>query len=164
MTKNHLPVYGVGPFYGTFIIALTVLGIILSRIELLSRGDINQCQILFIIIGIFFVITGLLIWFPAAFGSRKIDNYIVKNNLCTDGIYGIVRNPCYSGIMFACTGVLIIAHNLFLLVLPFIYWLTMTILMKETEEIWLSNMYGQNYVNYCKRVNRCIPWFSREKE
>ena len=34
----------------------------------------------------------------------------------------------------------------------------MTIFLKNTEEKWLSELYGQEYLDYCKRVNRCIPW------
>ncbi len=48
-----------------------------------------------------------------------------------------------------------------LLILPFVYWLAMTILMKKTEEKWLYELYGQKYLEYCKKVNRCIPWFKR---
>ena len=31
-------------------------------------------------------------------------------------------------------------------------------LMKATEEKWLSDLYGSEYGEYCKRVNRCWPW------
>lgn len=24
-------------------------------------------------------------------------------------------------------------------------------------------LYGQEYVDYCKKVNRCIPWFPKRK-
>lgn len=37
----------------------------------------------------------------------------------------------------------------------------MTVLMKGTEEKWLLKLYGTEYSNYCKRVNRCIPWFAK---
>lgn len=32
----------------------------------------------------------------------------------------------------------------------------MTVLMKNTEEKWLSKRYGSEYEAYCRRVNRCI--------
>ena len=34
--------------------------------------------------------------------------------------------------------------------------------LKNTEEKWLANLYGQEYIDYCKRVNRCIPWLPRK--
>lgn len=154
--KEHLPVYGVGPIYGAGIIIVTIIAMILSFTDIISAGKFPALKIPFIIIGILIVIEGFLVWFQAAF---RIDKYIVSNRLCTDGIYAIVRNPCYSGIMLMCTGALFMANNLWLLILPFIYWIAMTVLMKKTEEKWLYDLYGQEYLDYCKRVNRCIPWF-----
>lgn len=116
-------------------------------------------KIPFMIAGICIELFGFLVWFKAAF---RIDKYIVSNKLCTDGIYAIVRNPCYSGIMLMCAGALFMANNFCLLILPFIYWIAMTVLMKNTEEKWLYELYGQEYLDYCKRVNRCIPWFKRK--
>ena len=47
------------------------------------------------------------------------------------------------------------------LLLPFLYWGFMTIFMKLTEEKWLYNLYGEECAAYCKKVNRCIPWFKK---
>lgn len=38
--------------------------------------------------------------------------------------------------------------------LPLVFWLFMTVLMKETEEKWLKDLYGAEYEDYCRRVNR----------
>lgn len=156
MQKEHLPVYGVGPIYGVCIIAATLIGIILSCMNVIPAWNFSVLKVPCIIIGILIAFTGFLVWFKAAL---RIDKYIVSNKLCTDGIYAIVRNPCYSGIMLMCTGALFIANNLFLLFLPVIYWMVMTVLMKHTEEKWLYDLYGKEYADYCKKVNRCIPWF-----
>lgn len=156
--KKHLPVYGVGPIYGAGIIVTTIIGIALSYTTVISAGKFAALKIPFIIIGILIAVLGFLVWFKAAF---RIDKYIVSNKLCTDGIYAVVRNPCYSGIMLMCTGALFIANNLYLLILPFVYWIAMTLLMKNTEEKWLYELYGDEYSDYCQKVNRCIPWFKR---
>ena len=34
--------------------------------------------------------------------------------------------------------------------------------MKNTEEKWLTEHFGKEYINYCKRVNRAIPWFAKK--
>jgi len=52
--------------------------------------------------------------------------------------------------------------NLWLLVLPFIFWALMAIMLKPTEEKWLRNLYGTEYDAYCKRVNRTWPWFPKK--
>ena len=164
-SDKHLPLFGVGPFYGVVVIALTILGILLSCFGLLDSGliKIKWLKIIFIIIGILFIIEGFFVWAKAALGKKNIDYYIKNNILYMDGIYSICRNPCYSGIALMCTGALFIANNLWLLILPFVYWIFMTLLMKCSEEKWLKEKYGEEYIDYCSRVNRCIPWFSKRK-
>ena len=93
----------------------------------------------------------------ANFESRIGEN-IRRNNLVQTGVYAYVRNPVYSAFLMICSGVLLLEGNLWLLILPIIFWLCLTILMKNTEEKWLAALYGEEYSNYCKRVNRCIPW------
>lgn len=153
--KKHLPIYGVGPIYGIGILLITVVFVVLSYIDKIPILKVSVLKIPFIIVGIIVAAIGFFVWFKAAF---KIDKYIVSNKLCTEGIYSVVRNPCYSGIMLMCDGVLFISNNLYLFILPFVYWTAMTLLMKCTEEKWLLQLYGQEYIDYCKSVNRCIPF------
>lgn len=159
--KGHLPIYGVGPFYGIGVILLTIVGIFMSVIGLLNSGIVHNIilVIAFITLGVLVIIGGFIVWKSAALGKGSIDGYIESNTLCTTGIYGIVRNPCYSGIVMMCTGALLIAHNLWLLILPFVFWIAMTIMLVNSEEKWLRDLYGQEYIDYCRKVNRCIPWF-----
>lgn len=159
--REHLPIYGVGPIYGVSIILITVLGIVLSLNGMLNLGKVSFLIIPFVILGIVIALFGFWVWYSAAF---RIDKYITRNKLCTDGIYAWVRNPCYSGIMLLCTGTLFMANNLILLILPLIYWIFMTILMKNTEEKWLYELYGEEYKEYCRRVNRCIPFPRRRNK
>ena len=162
--SGHLPIYGVGPYYGVGIILLTVTGIVLSAAGVLDSGKITNTilMVIMIFLGILLFVEGFLVWKSAAIGKNCVDNYIKKNELCRTGVYRIVRNPCYSGIMFMCSGAIFIAHNAWLLFLPIVFWAAMTILMKETEEKWLAKLYGQEYRDYCKKVNRCLPWFPKK--
>jgi protein-S-isoprenylcysteine O-methyltransferase Ste14 len=66
--------------------------------------------------------------------------------------------------MFICIGVSLFSGNLWLLVLPFIFWGLMAVMMKLTEEKWLHDLYGAEYDAYCKRVNRTWPWFPKRKQ
>ena len=153
--KKHLPIYGVGPLYGIIIMAVTVLGCILTIMGKLDAYKIQKGKETVILFGILLILGGVFTWFKAA---SRIDKYIKDNELCTAGIYSWVRNPCYSGILLICTGVLFLFHNKGLLLLPFVDWLFLTILMKCTEEKWLANLYGEAYVEYCREVNRVIPF------
>lgn len=78
-------------------------------------------------------------------------------SLKTDGIYAWVKNPMYSGWWMLITGISLMWHNVWLLASPLINWGIMTVVLKNTEEKWLLDLYGNEYAEYKKRVNRCIP-------
>lgn len=161
MEKGHLPILGVGPLYVVTIILMTIISITLSATGIIPVITFANFQWIFILIGILYFIIGITLWLKAVIIDR-LDAHIIKNELVTTGVYAYVRNPVYSAFMFVCTGVLLIYGNLVLLVLPIIYWGFMTVLMKSTEEKWLENLYGKEYVQYRQRVNRCIPWKGKE--
>lgn len=161
MEKGHLPILGVGPLYVVTIILMTIISITLSATGIIPVITFANFQWIFILIGILYFIIGITLWLKAVIIDR-LDAHIIKNELVTTGVYAYVRNPVYSAFMFVCTGILLIYGNLVLLVLPIIYWGFMTVLMKLTEEKWLGNLYGKEYVQYRQRVNRCIPWKGKE--
>lgn len=161
MEKGHLPILGVGPLYVITIILMTIISITLSATGIIPVITFANFQWIFILIGILCFIIGITLWLKAVIIDR-LDAHIIKNELVTTGVYAYVRNPVYSAFMFVCTGILLIYGNLVLLVLPIIYWGFMTVLMKLTEEKWLGNLYGKEYVQYRQRVNRCIPWKGKE--
>ncbi|WP_167958735.1 methyltransferase family protein [Anaerosporobacter faecicola] len=158
--QKHLPMYGVGPFYGIGIIGVTIVSIILSCLSILPVARIQTLTWCLRIVGGLLVVGGILLWCSAVFRA-KIDDGILNNHLVVSGAYAWVRNPCYSAFFLVCTGAILLYANLWLIILPFVYWLYMTILMVCTEEKWLGELYGQEYRDYCKKVNRCIPWFPK---
>ena len=157
MKKDHLPILGVGPLYVITIVLITIIGIFLSATRFIPVITFTNMRWIFILIGILCFAIGITLWLRAVIIDR-LDAHIIKNELVTTGVYAYVRNPVYSAFMFVCTGVLLIYGNLILLLLPIIYWVFMTVLMKSTEEKWLEDLYGQEYIQYLQRVNRCIPW------
>lgn len=154
--KNHLPKIGVGPIIVIPQLLLTITGIILSRKNIIVDWHIEILKIPFIVLGVLLIVYGLLLWYAANF-KTKIDKYIENNKLATKGVYSLVRNPIYSAFFIICIGAIFIENNLFLFIIPVICWLYMTIILKNTEEKWLYELYGYQYKVYCKKVNRCIP-------
>ncbi len=160
--RNHLPLYGVGPaiIFGQFI--FTAISIILTCIFDFQFPVKDGISLLFKVIGVALIAYGLYLDISAKL-KAKIFVSVAENKLITDGVYGIVRNPVYSFALLCCTGAVLIANNLLLLLVPVICWLYMTLFLINTEEKWLKELYGQEYVSYCQRVNRCIPWFPKKK-
>lgn len=160
--KKCLPLMGIGPIYVISIIVITVIAVYLSLKGVLDSGKVEFLKIPLIIVGSLLIIIGINFWIRANFQS-KLDYNIKRNVLVTTGVYAYVRNPIYSAFTMICTGILLFMNNFWLLILPIIFWLYMTLLMKVTEEKWLINLYGEEYMNYCNKVNRCIPWFKKSK-
>ena len=159
--QEHLPIYGVGPIYVYVIAALTLAAVLTRNLPLFSSGRLEGTHSILMIAGIILIAAGIALWIYAVPISR-IDDGIMENRLVTTGAYALVRNPIYSAAMIACTGVILIIGNAWFFILPLAFWLFMTVLMKATEEKWLKNLYGEEYEDYCKRVNRCWPWLPGE--
>lgn len=105
----------------------------------------------------------LILWFVAGFKSH-IVNYVLKDQLLTSGLYAIVRNPIYVAIaLFFTFSLVCLTNNLCQIWILFLFWLLITILVKYVEEPKLKKKFKESYINYCQRVNRCIPWFPKRK-
>lgn len=157
--QEHLPVMGVGPVCIAIMIAFTAAGIALVKFNMLTSGDVGGgvITVLFVIAGILCIAGGIILWYAAVF-SAKIDITIKSNRLETGGVYALVRNPIYSAFLFICIGALLFCRNWYVLILPPLFWVYLTVFMKLTEEKWLSERFGEEYKAYSKRVNRFIPW------
>lgn len=159
--KKHLPLYGIGPMLCFPTAVVTAAAVWLSARGMIPGAVENPAvRMGMTVMGVLLILEGIALFFGADVGGKLQDN-IKENRLKTNGSYAFVRNPCYVLFLLADTGVLLIAHNLLLLCLPVLFWLEMTIVLRRTEEKWLLALYGQAYAEYCKRVNRLIPWFPR---
>jgi len=154
--KNTLPMYGVGPIYVSIILVTTIVSIILTHFGYIPNYNIDKLTVPLMIIGIILIILSAYMWYLSVV-KDKVDKYITKGKLLTTGIYSYTRNPIYSAFTILSLGIILIANNYYLLILPFIHWLFLTILMILTEEKWLQKEFGKEYEEYKKKVNRCIP-------
>ena len=157
---QKLPLFGVGPYIVYGIAMVNVIGIIL--LEYVFKIGILESPwtIIFRIVGSLMIVLGGVIWYIGALRS-DMDASITENRLQTKGIYALVRNPMYSGWWIALSGITLMWHNAWMLILPVIDWAIMTVVLINTEEKWLLNLYGNEYAEYKKRVNRLIPWKRR---
>lgn len=154
---QKLPLFGVGPY---LIYGMGLLDFIMILLcgYVFKVGILSESWIwIFRVIGVVLIILGFTIWFIGSLKS-DMDASITENKLKTDGIYGWVRNPMYSGCWLFITGISLMWHNIFLVLMFFINWGIMTIVLKNTEEKWLLDVYGTEYEGYKSKVNRCIPW------
>lgn len=160
-SDKALPVLGIGPFYLLSCLILMLIGFKLKNNQLFKIGDISKMKTPLMFIGAIFIVVGVAVWIYAVI-IQKISEEIKNGKLITKGIYSFVRNPIYTAFIFVFTGILIMGSNLFLLILPILFWINLTVILKLTEEKWLLEKFGDEYVDYCKVVNRIIPWFPKK--
>jgi len=154
--KQKLPLYGVGPYLILVIACISIIGILFSD-NILSSGIIDGfLRIPFYIIGTIFVSIGLFLWYLGAVKSN-VGDYIINNKLNTHGVFAWTRNPMYSGWWFLIVGIMLFWCNLWLLLVIPVQWTVLTLVLCRTEEKWLDRLYGEEYREYCRRVNRLIP-------
>lgn len=111
--------------------------------------------IVFPIIGIILIVIGLAMW---ASGARIIDKAFDEGKLLTSGVYAIVRNPMYSGlIVFVAPGIALSFRSWPLLTVPIVAYIGFRFLIHK-EEKYLEDKFGQQYLDYKSNVNSIIPF------
>lgn len=90
-----------------------------------------------------------------------VDRKVYADTLVTTGMFGVCRNPLYVGNALVLVGLFLIHNNPLLylvgaLVFGVSYWAIVS-----TEEYYLRQKFGLEYTEYCARVNRFLPNFSR---
>jgi len=116
------------------------------------------------VIGVMVTLTGQtvraltigLVYIKRGGKNRKI----YAEGLVKEGIFAHCRNPLYLGNILIITGLGIVAHSfLFTLIgIPMFIFLYLAII--RAEEHFLASKFGQEYIEYCRNVNRFIPKFS----
>ena len=85
------------------------------------------------------------------------DKQVYANELVQGGIFAHCRNPMYVGNLLIVFGIALIIHSyvFYLVFVPFI--LLAYISIVAAEEKFLLGKFGQQYADYCQRVNRWLP-------
>ena len=114
-----------------------------------------------IIIGLIVTISGQAIR-GATIGLAYIirggkNKKVYAEDLVTTGIFAHCRNPLYVGNILMLAGVGILSNSLLYVVImiPFFLFVYQAIVL--AEENFLRNKFGEQFNNYCARVNRWIP-------
>jgi hypothetical protein len=91
-------------------------------------------------------------------GGKKKKVY--AETLVQEGIFAHCRNPLYLGNLLILIGVGIAGNSLLFVLfgIPFLIFAYLAIIY--AEENYLGKKFGQEFDDYCRRVNRIIPNFS----
>ena len=118
---------------------------------------------------LFYTIVGLIIFFLGfimyVIGAKVIRSAYREERLVTYGIFSIVRNPMYSGILiFVFIGIAFLLGYWLMFSVPVVAYIAFKLLIKK-EEDYLEEKFGQDYIDYKLEVNAIIPFphFSKRK-
>src|SRR5574344_467785 len=96
--------------------------------------------------------------------SGRNTNEQVADELNTDGIYSVVRNPLYIGNFLIFLGVILLTQDVKTIILvSSLYWLFYTPIIL-TEENFLLGKFGEEYTKYSETVPCLIPSFKNFKK
>lgn len=91
-------------------------------------------------------------------GGKKKQVYAEK--LVQSGIFAHSRNPLYLGNLLILVGVGIAGNSLLFVLFGIPFFIFAYLAIIHAEENFLGKKFGQEFKDYCKRVNRIIPNFS----
>ena len=121
---------------------------------------------IWIVTGVAVLVVGLLLMLTAngflIKKGRGAAAFLLTEQLVTDGLYGRTRNPMSLGFYAACLGIGMIAGSLtvtlavLLIIVP-----VHVINLKYFEERELELRYGNDYIDYKRRVPFLLPRFKR---
>jgi len=153
--SNKMTAWGIGNKLGRITWPYLAFSIILNII----KPDIfTITQIPFLasaILGTIFIIIGLVMF---SSGAKIIRKAFHEGKLLTNGVYAIVRNPMYSGLLiFMPLGIALWFRSWLILTVPIVTYIAFKLVFKE-EDKYLEEKFGQEYLDYKSKVNAIIPF------
>lgn len=120
------------------------------------------------LIGFVFVLLGefIRIWANSWAGSEtRTTGGVGGTFLIISGPYAYVRNPLYLGNVIIYFGLGIMSNAVFpyLQIIALIYFFFQYYEIVKVEENFLMQKFGDNYKDYCQKVNRFIPKLKKFK-
>ena len=86
-----------------------------------------------------------------------VNKRLAANRLVCEGIYAHSRNPMYVGNFLLLAGLAIIYHSFLVYCVALPVYLGGILTIIKSEEEFLRGKFGDEYEDYCRRVNRFVP-------
>lgn len=150
-------VYGI---IGTFSI-LFIIPKFFLQLERQMGIDLND-HVFLKFIGIIFMNAGgiLAIWCTILmYKSRKAtpSPFTIPKKIITTGPFKYVRHPMMWSLNFVIIGQIFAWHSLMILIW-FLIWLRFSVIyISRYEEPYLTELFGEEYIEYCRNTPRWIP-------
>ncbi len=151
-----------------FTVLTCVFLVLLFSHYLLRWFDIGTCMGIPIIIryslGISFIGIGLLYYVWGFIDLKPAGTVGYANSLRDKGAYGLTRNPMYFGGNAMFWGTALVLDNLVLLLAACIWLFGNYLVIVLWEEKQLIRKFGEEYIEYKRRVPRFFPFNLRKRK
>jgi len=85
------------------------------------------------------------------------DKKVYAKTLVTNGIFAHCRNPLYLGNILIVAGLGVVADSVLFYFIGIPFFVISYVAIINAEENYLSEKFGEEYREYCRKVNRLIP-------
>lgn len=112
------------------------------------------------VIGFLLLAVCLAFDLPSLIQFFKTKNTLITarsaNSLQTKGLYSISRNPMYTGLLCLYSGLAMLVGNWWtVMFIPFVFFIIQVYVIRR-EENYLARRFGQQFIDYKKRVRRWL--------
>jgi protein-S-isoprenylcysteine O-methyltransferase Ste14 len=112
------------------------------------------------ILGFLLLAVCLVFDLPSLIQFFKTKNTLITirsaNSLQTKGLYSISRNPMYTGLLCLYSGLAMMVGNWWtVMFIPFVFFIIQVYVIRR-EENYLARRFGQQFIDYKKRVRRWL--------
>lgn len=155
---------GILTYLVLFTFWLPVAYLILLSQDLLLQITVDF-HIIIVFLGFILIIIGLIIhtWTAKLLGTKALVGYNVvrpdneKGSLITSSLFSIVRHPTYLAHTSLWLGFFFLTGFLSLMILTLLDFLITYLMIIPLEEKELVQRFGQEYIDYKKRVPKFFP-------
>ena len=144
------------PLIGVVGIAIAV---ILNRLIYPLRLDMSN-EIVQYAIGGVLIVDGVFLMFSSIKHFKRTNQdpepWKPTPEIITDGVYRFTRNPIYLGFGLIIAGLGILLNNLWMVIMVLPVWIAIHKLAVIPEEKYLEEKFGEEYLEYKKKVRRWI--------
>jgi protein-S-isoprenylcysteine O-methyltransferase Ste14 len=106
-------------------------------------------------VGCAWLLLGIMYWGTAIV---QLITGFPKGKLVTTGAYGLVRNPIYSSATFFILPAVSLITLTWVYFVPALFLYVGVMIFIGTEEKQLTQVFGQEYINYMAKVDRLVPF------
>jgi len=141
--------------YRNYLFPIFYLALFAPSPDIISTGNLPYIAgLIIVVLGILVrVVTIGLVYILRGGRSRKIS----ANELVTEGIYSVCRNPMYLGNILLLLGFGIYANSLLFLFVFFPFFCFIYLAIIKAEEDFLIKRFGEEYIEYKRNSYSIIP-------